>query len=179
MSYDLFTHRHNFSVWAAARATQRGFTTVKNLRDALEHTRITEFLKDTHALDTDETRFETLHREWCRSIIGFLNERGVQNATFGRAAKLVAIYLKSMVVTGPDAGRRLASAAHPPIDRILLQNMARVDDLKSPHKDRWRITNWTELDERGYYHLVSELKACLKPNEPFWKLERYWTITNQ
>jgi len=36
MPYDLAEHRHRFAVWAAARAAQRGFTTVKNLRAALQ-----------------------------------------------------------------------------------------------------------------------------------------------
>jgi hypothetical protein len=34
--YTIDIHRHNFAVWAAARAAQRGFTTVENLKAALE-----------------------------------------------------------------------------------------------------------------------------------------------
>ena len=46
MSYDLSEHRHRFAIWAAARASQRGFTTVENLRNALESTDIQDVLKN-------------------------------------------------------------------------------------------------------------------------------------
>ncbi len=38
MVYDLFVHRHNFAIWAAARAAQRkaANATVQNLKDSLE-----------------------------------------------------------------------------------------------------------------------------------------------
>lgn len=179
MPYDLFEHRHRFSVWAAARATQRGFTSVENLRDAIENCGITNFLNNPNALTTDQQAFEEQHKIWCRSIVDFLRRRDIAKVTYGRAAKLVAIYLKSMVILGTSANTSLASVAHPPIDRILLQNLSRATEIQSPHKTRFRTINWTELDEQSYYHLISDLRDCLRADEPFWSLERFWTITNE
>lgn len=106
-----------------------------------------------------------------------LAEKGIANVTYGRAAKLVAVYLKSMIVLGPDGPSSLASIAHPPIDRILLRNLA-SSDVTSPHKSNWRTTTWTTLDEQSYYALISQLRGVLAKSEPFWKLEKYWTVTN-
>ncbi len=178
MTYDLFEHRHRFSVWAAARATQRGFTTVENLRAALESCGIADFLRNPEGLTTDQQAFEEQHKICCRSIMDFLKNRNIDRATYGRAAKLVAVYLKSMVIIGPNANTSLAAVAHPPIDRILLKNLSRAPEIESPHKKRWREINWTELDEKSYYEHISQLRGCLRSNEPFWSLERFWTITN-
>ena len=67
--------------------------------------------------------------------------------------------------------------AHPPIDRILLKNLARADDIDSPHKREWARLNWTELNAYAYYRLVAQLSECLSDGEPMWHLERYWTVT--
>src|SRR5947208_1193699 len=100
MEYSLFEHRHRFSVWAAARATQRKFTSVKNLREALERTDIEAFVRD-HAEDPiNAEEFYARHRSWCDTIVEFLGLSGIKSVTFGRAAKLVAVYLKSMIVIG-------------------------------------------------------------------------------
>ncbi len=80
MEYDFFRHRHNFSVWAAARATQRRFTTVGKLRHALELSGIVEFVRD-HVCDAiDAKQFATLHAEWCGKVITDLKDSGVANA---------------------------------------------------------------------------------------------------
>jgi len=177
MPYDLFEHRHRFSAWAAASATKRNFTSVENLRDAIQHCGIDRFLQNDNAMSTDEATFKKHHKIWCRSIVDFLNSKGIAKVTYGRAAKLVAVYLKSMVIIGPHANIPLASVAHPPIDRILLQNLSRTPEIVNPNKRLWRFINWTELDEQSYYDLLSQLRSCLRAGEPFWSLERFWTVT--
>lgn len=94
--------------------------------------------------------------------------------SFGRAAKLVAIYIKSMVVNGPDFESSLAQHAHPPIDRYLLDGIiAEAKDVTDAQKKRWKKISWTQLDEAPYYALVDELRA-LPEATPFWSLERFW-----
>lgn len=179
MPYDHFEHRHRFAVWAGARATQRNFTTVDNLRDALESTTVRGFLLEPASFDIDAQSFEEHHRKWCNAIVEFLSNRRIANATFGRAAKLIAVYLKAMVVIGVHSQSRLAAVAHPPIDRVFLQNLASSKDIRSPYKSNWRATSWTKLDESSYYELVSRLRSVVPDSEPWWKLEQYWTATNK
>ena len=170
MSYDLFEHRHRFAVWAAARASQRGFTSVDVLREALERSDIVRFVQNPESLETDEIAFLAHHRSWCTAVVERLQNRGIANVSYGRAAKLIAVYLKAMIVVGPHATSSLASVAHPPIDRILLQNLP-SSDVASPNKSKWRVTTWTTLDAAGYYALVSELREVLAKNGPLWPLE--------
>ena len=174
--YDISVHRHRFSVWAAARATQRGFCGVDILRTALECCEVAEFLKTANLDDINATGFDEFHRKWCQSIFDFLERAGISKVTFGRAAKLVSIYLKSVVVLGPDAGTALARVCHPPIDSILLRGLA-ASQLESEHKRNWAKTRWTNLNEEDYYELIRQLRQILGPAEPFSMLERYWDVT--
>lgn len=176
MAYDLVEHRHRFAVWAAARAAQRGLTSVEVLRECLETTDLAQFARKRTSLRTGNAAFEKLHRDWCSRILRALRMRGLEAATYGHAAKLVAIYLKSMIVVGPGAGSRLSAVIHPPIDAILLQNVTRYEK-KSGRLAKWRGTSWTSLDKRSYYELIEDLRGLLRPGEPFWILERFWTVT--
>jgi hypothetical protein len=127
----------------------------------------------------DEAGFKTRHREWCRAIMLSLTNAGVKNVTFGRAAKLVAVYLKSTVVLGTGHGSTLSKVAHPPIDSILLSNAAGSPEVVSPDKREWRKVRWTRLGEDAYYQLIGQLRTILAPDEPFWMLEQYWTVTDE
>lgn len=178
-TYTLFEHRHRFAVWAGARAAQRAFTSVENLRDALEATDVRAYLENPDSLQADAMVYKSNHRRWCNQIVEFLLERGVADATFGRAAKLVAVYFKAMVITGPHAHTSLAASAHPPVDRVLLQNLAGSPKIRSQHKRAWRAAAWTRLSETQYYELIDQIREILPHPEPWWKLEEYWTVTNE
>ena len=178
MPYDHFEHRHRFAAWAAARATQRGFTSTSNLLGALNRAGVREFLQNPSSNDCrNQEAFDDLHRKWCSCIVAFLHDEEI-GATYGRAAKLVAVYLKAMVVILPDGTSDLARFAHPPIDRVLLQNISRCDELKSRLKSSWRNVRWTQLDSDAYYELIKQLRGALNKDDPWWKLEKYWTVTN-
>jgi hypothetical protein len=173
MTYTEYKHRHNFSVWAAARAAQRGFTNVEMLRDAIEQCGINTFVNNP----SPESEFEAQHRQWCNSICDYLNEKGVQNVSYGRAAKLVNVYLKGMLVLNNLSGEP-AKFIHPPIDRILLQNIVKNVAIEKEEKKRLKSTNWTQLQEEDYFRLISTLKT-INGNRPFWQLEEHWTVTNE
>jgi len=176
MPYDLFQHRHNFAVWAAARATQRGFTTTANLRDALDNCGICEFLRQPAFTEITIENFEILHKRWCNLIFEFLRDRRIPAVSYGRAAKLVAIYLKTMVIIGGSAYTNLGRCAHPPIDRILLRTLAEETRFPQALPAELRRLNWTELDQTRYYELITKLRSIIEPEMPFWMIEEYWTI---
>jgi hypothetical protein len=180
MEYSIMEHRHRFAVWAAARASQRKWkgASVDILGEALGHCGIVKFVRRAEVENLDREHFRELHRAWCRSVADYLTQRGVKDATFGRAAKLVAVYLKSMIVLGPASGTDLARVAYPPVDRILLQGVANCLGVDSIHKQAWRKANWTQLSEEQYYCLIDQLRATLAASEPFWVLEKFWTVTN-
>jgi hypothetical protein len=98
----------------------------------------------------------------------------VENVTYGRAAKLVAVYLKTMIVI-PNPDSVFATIAHPPVDRILLQNLARDNEYPNELRKVWSTTNWTDLNENTYYHLIESFRECGLDEPQFWRVERYWT----
>jgi hypothetical protein len=174
MNYDLAEHRHRFAVWAAARAAQRGFTSVENLRAALEATDIRNVLAAPDTLQLRASTFETLHRRWCSAICSALSTRQVERVTYGRAAKLVAVYLKATVIMGGNWDTPFGRSMHPPIDRILLHRLASCDTIESPHKSGWRGISWTKLDEDAYYRLIGQLREAIAVAAPFWIIEEHW-----
>lgn len=170
-SYGACQHRHNFAIWVAARGTQRGFTDTDNLKDALESSSIRGFVE----APCGRRAFDDHHRRWCNSICDHLTEEEGEEATYGRAAKLVAVYLKSMVVL-PNLDSEEAAYIHPPIDRILLQNIAKDPAVDAEHAQILRNTSWTKLDEQAYFNVLSILQE-VNGDRPFWKLEEYWDVT--
>ena len=86
---------------------------------AIEATSVRKFLRDPVSLDIDAKGFESRHREWCNAALEYLLEQGVESVTFGRGAKLFAVYLKAMVVVGESPQSKLAAVIHQPIDRTL------------------------------------------------------------
>ena len=177
MAYELDEHRHRFAVWAAARATQRGLCDVATLRTALENCGVVTFLRGANLDAVSASEFDERHREWCRSIERFLKGRGLADVSFGHAAKLLAMYLKSMVVLGAASETSFARVAHPPIDGILLSAISSSREIECGHRHSWAKIKWTHLGEAAYYRLIDELRACAAADGPFWKLERFWTVT--
>lgn len=179
--YDIAEHRHRFAAWAAARAAQRGWkgATVPVLKRALEQCGVTSFVQNEEWDSVTAEHYDVQHRQWCRQAICSLETAGVQESTFGRAAKLIAIYVKSFVVLGNGTETALARVAYPPIDNILLENLSKSNEIPSPHKRGWGALKWTKLDLRAHEQLIRQLRSVLSPGEPFWKLERFWTVSNQ
>jgi len=90
----------------------------------------------------------------------------------------VAVYLKSAVVM-PHPETLLARVAYPPVDSILLRNISRVREIEAPNQKDWGKIRWTQLNEASYYDLMNQLRKTLNRSEPFWKLERFWTVADE
>lgn len=174
MTYNHFQHRHNFAVWCAARAVQRGFTKSLVLKDALEKSGVVEFIRDNHETAISQQAFDGHHEKWCTSILATWERNHVEGASYGRAAKLLAVYLKSMIVVQVKASS-LSDVAHPPIDRIILQNISKDKDVHHPNKGQWKEINWTQLDKPEYKRLVHDFRQLFN-GKPFWAIEKYWAI---
>ena len=119
--YTIHEHRHRFAAWAAARAAQRQFTTVARLRSALDAANIRERLTVPETYHLSPTQFDAVHRTWCKAICDSLSQASVAHVAYGRAAKLVAVYLKTVVLIGEGCETALGRCLHPPIDRTLLR----------------------------------------------------------
>jgi hypothetical protein len=146
------------------------------LREALDQSGVVGLAKAAN-LPVDHVAYDEVHRAWCGSIISYLASRNV-HASFGPAAKLIAVYLKGKVILTGNAETNQACVIHPPIDAILLDNMRKASDVSSTHKRTWRNVKWTALSEDEYW-LIDQLRLCIAHGEPFWTIERFWTVTDR
>jgi hypothetical protein len=169
MTYTFNEHLHNYAVWAAARAVARNFTNTANVKSAIEEAGLRRLLDNNEMFSI--ASFDQFHRETARRIIAHLKhiDNGLEEkATYGRAAKIIAIYIKTAIVIRDSGMSNLARIAHPPIDRILLTN------ANEKHKNLGLTTdNWTQLSEGKYFELIKKLRTI--ELEYFWELERYWS----
>jgi len=138
---------------------------VKRLVEALESCGVVEFCQTPdYAMHKDE--FDKIHSLWCNDIISFWDKYG-EGFEYGRAAKLVNMYLKSMIVlVNPDSN--LAKNIHPPIDSVLLKALAK--QFKQGH---FRDLRWTNFKEDEYFKTLGEILALIE-GQPAWKIEKFW-----
>ena len=164
MAYNIEEHTHRFAIWTAARAVQRNFTTTEIIKAAIENGQLREKLNDLYQMDLEEEQYDNFHRKIATNLMSHL-----PSATYGRAAKIIAIYIKTFyVIRFPES--RLSRVAHPPIDAILLRNIQKhlIPGLKK--------YTWTKLSQEDYFELIDKLRALQFPY--FWMLEKCWQPTD-
>jgi hypothetical protein len=167
--YSIEKHKHNFAIWAAARAAQRGFASTAMVKQVLEDVDIQNEVERLNRDTLTAREFKDWHKRICDKILEKLKKRK-KNASFGRVAKLVAIYIKVVVVIGMRPDCTLAKLAHPPIDRILLKQIA----SKYSTLGHMAKLKWTQLSSEKYDEVIFQLLDLVR-DEPFWKLERFWS----
>jgi hypothetical protein len=114
-----------------------------------------------------QKEFDELQTNWCNNLIDNFKQK-IITCSYGRASKIVAIYLKTSVILPAKGDGNVCDIIHSPIDGILLKCLSeKVDGLKSLSKMRW-----TQFDEKDYWNLVELLRAKNLPLN--WRLEEYW-----
>lgn len=176
MPYSIEEHIHRYATWTAARA-QRAFATNEIMRAAINQTTLREFTKKS-SCSRDE--FDNFHGEW----VGQLNEFFNHKNEYGRYAKIIAIYLKSAVVLPKNGEGELCSVIHPPVDRILLDNLLNPKEellqerieFSKDERTFLRSIRWTLMTEDVYWKLVEMLR---EKTGFTWELERFWNVELQ
>jgi hypothetical protein len=169
MAYTFEKHLHNYACWTAARAVQRNFTNTPNIIRAIETSALMQL--DSLKVNSFE-EYDIFHRICCNQLIDSFKNKCEIVASYGRAAKIVAIYLKTAVIVRYSGEGKLAEVAHPPIDRILLINLRKNFKVIVPDK-----INWTELDENQYFDLIARLRTL--PFKKLWQLEEFWSAADE
>jgi hypothetical protein len=163
MSYSFEEHKHRFAVWAAARSVQRGFACpTKIISKAIDGTDLRKLAfskrKWTHK------SFDEAHALLCEKLTFILRKH---NGTYGRAAKIVAIYLKTTIIMSGRPSDSMLEVIHPPLDGILLKNLAKQKGLSS-----LRNLRWTSFSQDKYDDVKKQIEAAgMRFN---WRLENYW-----
>ncbi|MGI9192088.1 MAG: hypothetical protein ACR2IL_08185 [Chitinophagaceae bacterium] len=174
-NYNITAHIHQFAVWTAARAVQRNFTTTENIKKVIEKTQLYDLI-DNPEIAYDN--YELFHDKCAKKIITSFNKLKDKNgnellATYGIAAKIIAIYIKTAVIISNKGKKELSKVAYPPIDRILLTN------LKKDYPEIKKLS-WTKFDRTQYLetiNIINKIKAD-KKLKAYWEIESYWTPTD-
>ncbi len=176
MEYTIEEHSHRFAAWTAARAVQRGFSmaTTEVVRVAIGAARLRELVDEREDWPASPEAFDRVHRERCGLLMESFSSQGVDGATYGRAAKIIAVYLKTRVVLGGQHDHVFGRIAHPPIDRLLLQSVSRDPAMPRDLRRICRRSKWTGLAEKEYFDLIAILRRAKLAEPSFWRLERYW-----
>ena len=140
--------------------------------DALDQSSIKHDVDDMLRKEPTPEDFDNWHRTMCTKLIQHFTPKVGSRSTYGRAAKMVAIYLKVTVIIGKDSSCTLAKIAHPPVDRILLNNVSKA----IPKVKHLGNVTWTKLDEDQYFIIIDTLRDLVPEGEPFWKIEKFWKI---
>lgn len=163
--YTFKTHKHNYAIWTAARAVQRNFTNTTKIKQAIEASNLREYAEIDLSLNPID--FDSFHKKCSKQLIQKFEDLGIPNVSYGRVAKIIAIYLKtSVIMLGKNDEKSIS--IHPPIDRILLTNISKIKALKG-----LKEVNWTQLDENEYWNLIQQIKQHFEKFD--WTLEEFWT----
>jgi hypothetical protein len=175
--YNIEEHIHRYAVWTAARAASK--SRLKNSEvDIIVNT--AGLREAVGELQKNTALTEPIYRQWLKKkgeeIIAVVNERNwsefkTKQFSFGLAAKIISIYIKTAVVLPTNGNSPLAVIAHPPIDSILLKNINKHHHLKLE-------TNWSTFDWMRYVNMIDKVLA-LYPNQPYWRIEDAWTSSMQ
>lgn len=171
--YTIQEHRHRFAVWTAGRAVARNFTSAKHVEAAIKKAGLLKAVEDNKSFKTQKS-FNTWHRGRCSLMLTYWSKhpKEVKDPSFGRAAKVIAIYLKTMIGLGELDAHALQKHIHPPIDRILLMNMR--EKLGYKVKD---LPNWTQLNKDDYAEVIKRISDWMKGNRKgadLWEVEEFW-----
>ena len=175
MDYSIHEHKHRFSAWAASRgATVSGCRfSVRQGREVLEDAGLNRLLVSSVRLPAPPN-IDAIHREWRTAVLVAARRQG-KTFTHGVAAKLINIYLKAGFVCGGRDNDPRVQALHPPIDRLLLDELYR-NDVGGLRRE-WgqaREIRWSKFTSKRYKTVIASIRSALGANVPQWYIEKYW-----
>jgi len=166
---------HQFALWTAFRAVQRAFAKTEVLKDILDGLDLEQEVDKLRRVTLDENKYDKWHSEFIQKIFNSPKSKKLNvKMTYGRAAKMIAIYIKTIQILR-DPESNLAQFAHPPIDKKLLAAL----NEKFPNSFLG-ISNlsWTKFDQKSYYEIIQILRKIQKEQSYpyFWMIEKYWAL---
>ncbi|MCY7310620.1 MAG: hypothetical protein LH619_07570 [Chitinophagaceae bacterium] len=160
--YSIDEHTHRFALWTAARAVQRSFTTTENVKFAIDNSGLQNFVESSAC--ESETQFDEFHKLCANKIMLAFKVKNIDEVSYGRAAKIIGIYLKTAIVIRSGGLDDRCSFIHPPVDRILLTKLSEFGELNG-----LKNKNWTQLSKDGYWEIVDIIRKSKFPFD--WTLE--------
>jgi len=205
-NYEIEQHKHILAVWAAGTAannsTKFRFSVEFGKKllllgsDQNSEDSFIEHIEEVRAMSTQES-FDTWHHSTISAMIDsekvqrLVNTQNIvsgknlisKNYSYGIAAKLLNVYLK-VYFLGEFSNQPFADYIHPPIDRLLLEQLKKldrkrfsflIDDFKG-HKLTNGIPAWTQLTFNQYEDIIRRVKSHIEEQNiiGLWKIEYAW-----
>ena len=170
--FKIENHKHKFAVWAAGRAasvTGQRFK-VKLAKDLIDAIELKRYIDRPDALPDN---FDEEHHVWCKKLIAQSDKK----ISYGVAAKLINVYLKTILVCGGYNEHEKVKMIHPPIDRLLFKGLAKcnVGDLKGYWKQHLeKGKGWSQFDEEAYKQVIGKIKECTASDSGLYTIEHFW-----
>lgn len=138
----------------------------------LEAAGMNVLLENIESLPTPD-KVDEEHREWRKLVMQAATAQELP-FTHGVAAKLINVYLKAGFVCGGHHESQRVQSLHPPIDAVLLNELAELDvgGFRKDWKQAMKI-RWSNFNSEQYEAVIQKLRVALD-GEPLWMAEQYW-----
>jgi len=180
--YCIEKHKHHYGKWCAAAAYGRGLVGGGNelafkLIDLSGLCQVTG--PDDIGQNVDEWQVSFM-----KKIEVEAKRLGVTNFTFGRAQKLVNIYLKTVLVCGGHHQHPSVALLHPPLDfelfkglrSFLSKNRSKMRTARSAFISAQKLNSrWTKFSEDDYEAHIEVIKLIMA-GRPLYQIEEYWEL---
>ncbi len=177
--YNIDEHIHRFGVWTAARAASKSRLSNSEVAELIDTIRLRKKVEDLGKSNSLSVGF---YHEWIKetgnTMLKTVSETEYKktkkenfkndNFTFGLAAKIISIYIKTVEVVPSKGESPLSHIAYPPIDSILLKSINTVYGLNLRHQ-------WSTFDWERYEKTMLMIRQ-LFPDLPMWKIEINWNV---
>lgn len=175
MPYTIEEHKHRLAAWDAATSarvrTENSFTVEIGV-SILEACGFNPGLAKPDQLPIPND-IDIVHRKWREDVIKVAINHG-KKFTHGIAAKLINSYLKARFVCGGHHEHENVKHLHPPIDRVLLHELA-VKNIGHLRAKWHRLENvgWSKFNSDQYEEVIGLIRKSI-PGRPLWEIEQYW-----
>jgi hypothetical protein len=176
MPYTFEDHHHRLAAWAASTSASASplcrFKVSQGIA-ILEASGFDANLSNPTQLP-EPKELSNYHRDWRNKVI---EKAGVEGLYFthGVAAKIINCYLKVRFICGGSHLNDRVKALHPPIDEVLLKELASINfGGKAKEWRKLRQKRWSKFDSTTYEDTIEMIRESLPQNEPLWKIEEHW-----
>lgn len=180
--YSIEKHKHLYAKWCAAAAYGRGLVGGGNALafDLIEASGLGTVTGPEHI----EENVDQWLIDFMEKIVDKAKNLGVTDFSFGRAQKLVNIYLKTVLVCGGHHQNPRVALLHPPLDLELFNGLrtylsrnraslaeARLAFIAAQKRNRC----WTKFSKEDYLAHIDAIKL-LMAGRPLYQVEEHWEL---
>lgn len=180
--YCIEKHKHHYGKWCAAAAYGRGLAGGGNAL-AFKLIELSGLDQVTGPEDIGQN-VDKWQVSFMKKIEVEAKSLGVTDFTFGRAQKLVNIYLKTVLVCGGHHQHPRVGLLHPPLDFELFKGLRSFLSKNRSNMSRARSAfiaaqkrnpRWTKFSEDDYEAHIAAIKLIMA-GRPLYQVEEYWKL---